>query len=122
MSTLSNKTRWSGKRRILVAFAVTLIVLFLGICIHGVHRVDPRKIERSIEEQLPSGSDKTKVIAFLDANHIAHSAYLYHNISADIDRSTVGLFPGRIYIEFRFDENDKLKTYRLHEIVRTFWP
>jgi hypothetical protein len=87
-----------------------------------VHRVDPQKIRHLIDEQLPLGSDETRAIAFLDANHIAHSEYAHHLISAGIDRSSVGLFTGRIYIEFRFDENGKLETYRVQEIVRTFWP
>jgi hypothetical protein len=121
MTTMATKTRWTRIQIALAASAGILIIAFFGVCVHGVHRVDPQSTRHLIDEQLPLGSDVTRVIAFLDTNRIAHSEYAHHLVSAGIDRSSVGLFTGRIYIEFRFDQDGKLQTYRLQEIVRTFW-
>jgi hypothetical protein len=89
-----------------------------AILIHGVHRVDPQKIDRLIREGLPVGSDATEVIRFLDSNQIAHFEYVpkFRNIGAFIPNSTIGLTKSFIHINFRFDENGKLVRYELREL------
>lgn len=95
-----------------------MVVLFSAILIHGVHLVDPQKIDRQIRAGVQVGSDATEVIRFLDSNHIAHFEYVpeFRNLGAFIPNNTIGLTKSMIYIDFRFDENGKLVRYEVHEL------
>jgi hypothetical protein len=105
-------------RRKVVWITLGIVVLFGAILVHGVHRVDPQKIDRQIREGLPVGSDATEVIRFLDSNHIAHFEYVpqFRQLGAFIPNSTIGLTKSQIYVDFRFDENGKLLRYEVHEL------
>ena len=105
-------------RRKVVWITLGVVLLFTAILIHGVHRVDPQKIDRLIREGLPVGSDATEVIRFLDSNHIAHFEYVpqFRQLGAFIPDSTIGLAKSQIYIDFRFDENGKLVRYEVREL------
>jgi len=94
-----------------------MVASLSAILIHGVHRVDPQKIDRQIRAGVPVGSDATEVITFLDSNRIAHFEYLpqFRNLGAIVPNSTIGLAKSFIYIDFRFDENGKLVLYKVRE-------
>ena len=97
------------------------LVLLSGLLAfaHGVRIIDPKKVEKTISTNLHVGSDKSEVIHFLNAQHIAHSEYVpeFRRIDAGINRSTIGLMKGHINIQFQFDENGKLLSYRVQELL-----
>jgi hypothetical protein len=107
---------WRTKRAV-VYLVLLLLLIALIVYVHGIQRVDPRKLDRLIGQNLPPGTDKARVLEFLDSNHIGHSEYLsdYRRIDANILRSTIGLVNGQIHIEFKFDERGKLVGHRLSE-------
>ena len=94
-----------------------MVASLSAILIHGVHWVDPQKIDRQIRAGVPVGTNATEVIRFLDSNHIAHFEYLpqFRNLGAIIPNSTIGVAKSFIYIDFRFDENGKLVRYEVSE-------
>ena len=95
-----------------------MLLLSIGIALHGIHRVDPDKLDNLISLNLPMGTDKAMVIAFLDTHHIVHTDYIPEHmmIQAGIDRSSVGLVHARIHIDFLFDEKGKLVRHKLVEL------
>jgi len=109
---------WKTKKPFITYVVLLLFFISLATYVHGVHRIDPRKLEQSISQSLPPGTDKSKVIDFLNSNHISHSEYLstYRRIDGNILKSTIGLINGQIHIEFRFDEAGKLVGHELHEL------
>ncbi len=106
------------KKKALVYLLFIFLLIALAAYVHGIQRVDARKLDRLISRSLPAGSDKVEVIRFLDSNHISHSEYFseYRRIYGSIPKSTIGLANGNIFIEFRFDENGKLVRYELDEV------
>lgn len=108
-------------RKTFVLLTLVMVVLFFGILVHGVHRVDPQKIDRQIHENVPLGSDEKDVVRFLDSNHIAHFEYVpqLRQLGAFVPNSTIGLTKSMIYIDFRFDENNRLVRYEVHEAFET---
>jgi hypothetical protein len=111
-------SRWKTKKAFLAYLIFVPLLVALVAYVHGIQRVDPQKLDRSISQSLSPGTDKATVVEFLDSNHIPHSEYFadYRRIDANIPRSTLGLVNGQIHIEFRFDEDGKLVKYELHEI------
>lgn len=102
-----------------MGIAIAAFILILGaIFWHGVHRVDPKALDAQIHQSLPPGTDKSRVIEFLNAQLIAHSAYDpdLQKIWAEIPKSSIGLFPAHINIVFTFDKDGKLATYKVQEM------
>ncbi len=99
----------------------SILLIGLSVFVHGVHIVDPRKIEKMISTSLHAGSDKSEVIHFLSARHINHSEYVpeFRRIYAGIDRSTIGLTKGHINIQFEFDEKGKLVSFKVREMFES---
>jgi methyl coenzyme M reductase subunit C-like uncharacterized protein (methanogenesis marker protein 7) len=108
---------WKTKKA-LIAYMLSVLLACLVAYIHGIQRVDSRKLDRLISQNLPIGTDQATVMKFLDSNHIPHSEYIreYKRMYADIPKSTIGLVNGQIHIEFRFDEEGRLVKYELHEL------
>ena len=102
----------------LAGIAVLTCLVIGFVLIHGIHRVDPKRVEAEIALNVPVGADINSVIRFLDSQNIRHTDYLpkYHRIYAEIKRSTVGLIVGHIHIEFNFDENGKLVSHEVKEL------
>jgi hypothetical protein len=109
MKRLTNKT--------LLTLVGAIVVFSAATYWHGVHRVNPKSIEDLIGRELLPAASGDEVLTFLDAHGIAHSTYVPgQNIYADIGRSTIGLFPGRINIVFSFDEHGKLISHEVKEL------
>ncbi len=84
------------------------------------------QIESQIKKEIPTGSTKTQVIAFLDSHGYEHSAYykpeLYYDknktINASVPKKSYGILTeGKIHITLVFDNNDKLASYKVEEIL-----
>jgi hypothetical protein len=113
----------SRGKRLGLAIALAGAILTAGlVLVRGIHRIDPKRIESTIAQNLHPGADTDSVLHFLVAQRIPHSAYLpeYHRIYARIDRSTVGLIKGHIHIEFNFDTSGKLVSYEVKELFDFF--
>lgn len=83
------------------------------------------QVESQIKTEIPIGSTKAQVIAFLDAHGYDHSANykpeLYYNrtktINASVPKKSYGvLTEGKIYITLVFDNKDKLASYKVEEV------
>lgn len=91
----------------------------MSVFVHGIHRVDPHDLEQTISQQLPPGTDLSQVSAFLDSRGISHSEYVpeYHAMQAEIGRSRIGLGGGRIVMKFFFNDERKLASHSVREIL-----
>jgi hypothetical protein len=106
-----------SRRRLGIVVAGIIVICSVAY-VHGVRRVSPKAIELLINRNLQPGARPDDVIAFLNAQHIAHSGYIPESkkIYADIGRSSIGLATGRINIVFTFDEDGKLISHNLREL------
>jgi hypothetical protein len=95
-----------------------LLLLCIVVFVHGIHRVNPKHVEMTIAQGVPLGADQDTVLRFLDAQHIPHSGYYpdFRRIYAGIDRSSIGMMKGHINIEFNFDAEGKLVSYKVREL------
>ena len=107
---------------------VTLVVTVVGAAaaLGGCGYSSPAAVEKQLAAEIPVGSDKDKVIAFLDANEFEHSGRyrpeLYYDknrtISASAPQKKYGLLvTGKIYVTFTFDQQDRLVSYRAEEVL-----
>ena len=126
------------KANILVAKKCCLVLL-LGYCIVGQacngsakNVVDQWK--KRVDQQLPVGSQDSKVIDFLDRNHISHSTYevattmeeeklfgAHGRITAiirDVKRTPISHVDIRLL--FLFNQNNGMVTYQISEVVTSF--
>jgi len=110
------------RKRIIIGIGAFLVIASLIVYVHGVHRMDPRALDRLIQQELPLGIDKDSVLAFLDAHRIPHTPYMVETrkIQGQMGRSAVGLKRARIYIDFNFDENGKLINHDVQEMFEWF--
>jgi hypothetical protein len=99
-----------------------IILLCLVVFVHGIHRVDPKRVESNIAKGLQLGVGHEAVLRFLDAQHIPHSGYYpeFRRVYAGIDKSSIGMTKGHINIEFNFDSEGKLVSYKVQEIFDSF--
>lgn len=116
---MNNPEKRRRPRRLILALATaTTIVLCTAIFVHGVHLVDPRKVDATIAQNVSIGASQDTVMRFLDAQHIPHSGYNaeFRRVYAGIDRSSVGMMKGHINIQFNFDAEGKLISYKVQEL------
>jgi len=116
-ASIRKKTRFTLRRLVIAAVGLFLLICAV-VYVHGIHRVDPKSVQRLLDRNLKPGTDKERVLQFLDTQHIAHSEYLpeLQRIYADIGRSSIGLATGRINIVLTFDEQGKLVSYTVQEL------
>lgn len=106
------------------------IIRFGGICLAVVLTAcgysSPAAVEKKIAAEIPVGSEKNKVVAFLDSNEFEHSGRfrpeLYYDknrtIWASAPQKKYGVFvTGKIHITFKFDQQDQLVSYRVEEVL-----
>jgi hypothetical protein len=95
-----------------------LLLLCIVVFVHGIHLVNPKHVEMTIAQGVPLGADQNAVLRFLDAQRIPHSGYYpeFRRIYAGIDRSSIGMMKGHINIEFNFDAQGKLVSYKVREL------
>ncbi len=114
----SPETKKRPKRLPLKIAVGGLMLLCVVVFVHGIHRVNPKHVEMTIAQGLPLGVNQDAVLRFLDTQHIAHSGYRpeFRRIYAGIDRSSIGMMKGHINLEFNFDIEGKLVSYKVQEL------
>jgi hypothetical protein len=84
------------------------------------------QIESQIKKEIPVGSTKAQAVTFLDSHGYKHSANykpeLYYNktktINASVPKKSYGILTeGKIHLTLAFDNNDKLASYKVEEIL-----
>jgi hypothetical protein len=102
---------------------LTLALVVLAMLLHGIRVVSPKQVETEIDQSLSPASDKDNVLHFLDTNHIRYIGCVpaVRTCYGKIDRSSIGLMKGQIYIEFQFGENGKLASHTIREWVVFWW-
>jgi hypothetical protein len=110
-----SKTLWS-KWLLWLALPPIAFMGFLVI-LNGIPLVSASHVRATIAQNLPLGSSPEAVIYFLDAQHIPHSGYVpdIRRIYAEIGRSSIGLMEGHINIQFEFNRDGKLISYKVQE-------
>ncbi len=114
----SPETKKRAKRLPLKIAVGSLTLLCVVVFVHGIHRVNPKRVEMTISQGLPLGVNQDAVLRFLDAQHIPHSGYYseFRRIYAGIDRSSIGMMKGHINLEFNFDTEGRLVSYKVQEL------
>lgn len=118
-------TRTRSKRFARLYLPVFLAaVICVGLFVHGVRLVKVQDVQAAIVQGLAPKSDETTVHRFIDAHQILYAGY-----SQDLRRmygkiyrtSFVGLMKGRILVQFDFDEQGRMDSYRVVEVYDFIW-
>jgi len=118
-------TRTRPKRvslRYLLGFFAALVCI--GLFVHGVHRVRLQEVQTAIAQGLARGSDEVTVHRFMDTHHILYTGYsqeLRRSYGKIYRTSFVGLWKGRILVQFDFDEQGRMDSYRVVEVYDFIW-
>jgi len=125
MKEATNNQVTSGHRkRASLGIGISALALVLLVALlHGIHLVSPKSIETAIDQNLGPESDLTSVRQFMDAHHILYTGYSpeLHCAYGKIYRSSIGLQKGYIFIEFTFNEDGKLASYKVLELFEFAW-
>jgi hypothetical protein len=81
-------------------------------------------VQAAIAQGLAPGSDEPTVHRFMDAHRIVYVGYspVLHQSYGKIYRTSfVGVWKGRIFIEFDFDEQGRMNSYRVVEVYDFIW-
>lgn len=102
-------------------FLAGLVTLMVAGCLQSEQgaAMTTKEIETMVQREIPLGSNKSQVIAFLDGRKIEHSGYLETEkaVYAIIRNTSQGaIVKGAIKIEFYFDEQANLKNYTIKEV------
>ncbi len=104
-----------------------LQLTFIGVTLVGCR--DPNIIEKNlrtqVQEQLPIGSDKEHVIAFLRGRNIGEFSYseksrTLYAIMRDVAKPSFDFVRTDIQLRFFFDEEEKLVSYTIDQIHTGF--
>lgn len=107
----------------LLIFGAIVVALCFTCRIPGRNYFKAKAVSASIASQLPLGSDKSQVVAFLDAQGVEHSSY-YENEEAFPGRFINALVPGITWgffcysdmqIDFSFNAKGKLTKYNINQ-------
>lgn len=108
----------------LCLFVLVLAVICAGLLVHGVHLVKVKDVNMAIARGLAPDSDKTTVHHFMDAHHILYTGYsqqLRRMYGKIYRASFVGPMKGTILVQFDFDEQGEMKSYRVVEVYDFVW-
>ena len=108
-------------RRFGVCFAVCAAAFIMGM--GTAPPVDLAALQAEIQQQLPAGTDAERVVAFLDAHHLAHSwlvapeqaIYATIRTGQPVRRGTAS---DRVQLQFWFGTDSKL----IKMVVRDYDP
>lgn len=121
VAQMKTRGRWFGGMRIPL-FLVGLVCL--GVLLHGVHFVKPQDVQTAIAQSLSPGADETAVHQFMDTHHILYTGYsqeLRRMYGKIYRTSLVGYMKGRILVQFSFDEQGRMESYRVVEVYDFLW-
>jgi hypothetical protein len=118
-------TRARPKRVVwLYLLALLAVLACAGLFVHGVRRVRVQDVQAAIAQGLAPGSDEPTVHRFMDAHHIVYVGYsqvLRRSYGKIYRTSFVGIWKGRILIEFNFDDQGRMASYRVVEVYDFVW-
>ena len=122
----ATKNAMTSKRRKRIWFRIALSILalvFLLVLLHGIPIISPRSIDAEIDKNLGQRSDVSAVLHFLDTRGFPHSGYIpeFRRVYAEVNRSSIGLMKGHIHMEFNFNEDGKLVSHKVHELLQFAW-
>ena len=121
------------RTKITVAAGALVLALAGVLCLSCASGVTPDEVEEWIAAEAPVGSDEAKVLAFLDARRIEHSA-LFESTNVNSDFRELGESKKRlitaairdarhdllvrwdICMTFRFDEAGRLVEHRVRNV------
>src|SRR5438309_3018503 len=107
--------RQVGRGGLLASMALALA------CGHSPH-VDIRQLDSSIRRELPTGTPKSAVVAFLDGHAVHHSESpdkrTVFGLATEVHRWRWSWACGQIdaHFTFQFDEGDRLTNYQIREV------
>jgi hypothetical protein len=92
--------------------------------INTERRISVEDVKKELRREIPPGTKRSEVAAYLDAKAIPHShdgaseadEYQETEVALIRNSSNSFLIRGDIQIRFRFDESDKLTDYSVQEI------
>jgi hypothetical protein len=99
-------------------------VICVGLFVHGVRLVKVQDVQTAIVQGLAPGSDETTVYRFMDAHHILYVGYspeLRRMYGKIYRASFVGPMKGRILVQFDFNEQGRMDSYRVVEVYDFIW-
>ena len=107
-----------------LVFGVVCILAVAMFLVADYTSVTEQEVYSWIEADIPLGSTKDEVIAFCEDRSISHSAYYksgqYYEknrtISASVKNKFSFVVQSGVYINFEFDESDKLISYDAERI------
>lgn len=106
---------------------VTLLLIISGIAIRCIilpcygHTAPRESLEALIKSHVPIGSDKSRVVKFLDTHKIQHSSYNpsqgRYVIQAVVRGSSANCSIKQDFgIDFWFNPRGKITTYHIHDL------
>lgn len=104
-----------------------LVSICIGIILVGCR--DPNLIEKNlrsqVQQQVPIGSNKENVIAFLRSRNLKEFSYsdksrTLYAIMRDVARPSLDFVRTDIQIRFLFDEEEKLVSYTIDQVRTGF--
>jgi hypothetical protein len=101
-----------------------LAALCVGLLVHGVRLIRVQDVQAAITQGLAPGADEPTVRRFMDAHHIVYVGYsqeLRRSYWKIYRTSFVGFSKGRILVQFDFDEQGRMDSYRVVEVYDFIW-
>ena len=117
-------TKTRPKRVVWYLLALLAVLACVGLFVHGVRCVRVQDVQAAIAQGLPPGSDELTVHRFIDAHNIVYAGYsqeLRRTYGKIYRTSFVGIWKGRNLIEFDFDEQGRMASYRVVEVYDFIW-
>ena len=108
----------------LYLLALLAVLACVALFVHGVRRVRVQNVQAAIAQELALGSDEPTVHRFMDAHRIVYVGYspvLRQSYGKIYRTSFVGVWKGRIFIEFDFDEQGRMNSSRIVEVYDFIW-
>jgi hypothetical protein len=111
-------------KRVVWLLALLAALACIGLFVHGVRRVRVQDVQTAIAQGLAPGSDEPTVHRFMDAHHILYAGYsqeLHRSYGKIYRTSFAGISKGRILVQFDFDEQVRMNSYRVVEVYDFIW-
>ncbi len=117
-------TRTHLKQVVWLYFVAFAAVVCVALFVHGVHRVRVKDVQDAVIRDLATGSDEPTVHRFMDSHHIVYVGYsreLHRSYGKIYRTSFVSFWKGRIFLQFNFNEQGKMDSYRAVEVYDFIW-
>jgi len=109
-------------RRIVIVLIIVVVIATVSLVLirHG-RVINSQELETAINTQLPVGTPKASVIAFIEKQH----PLIYDDLGQEIKARISGLAGNMVYtkdvvLSFKFDENGRLVSHSKSETMTFF--